>query len=1272
MSGQVEQLLPFDIRAMDAYPKSYVDHNLPFICISGIDSPLLNVGNHCAVTSSISDVAGYPQLHEQGLKIHSDFPLLTSAAAGEFLAAISRRDGSKRPWNSLYEQDNDDALRLRIEHTGRVFLLPPQHGTMLARETARSSIAPLPHSPISPLSPTSPIFPDGIMTSHWVSKHHLLVPAAVVNCFSYTTDLASASLNDNQLKIEINALKQDWIASGFKTRFFVALIGDDGPLHEDVTDRLANIRRSTGMDAKSLFFFPSKLPKQQIEERVDAMLYNIQTAVLEYYRDLSKHARRKRNRSSIPPPSAPPTTGTSQILTAQGWNIRYEFKLGVFAEFRQEMDTACRCYESAYDNLFTAEIFESIAGWTSRFDEARMLADVLALRIIRCLLWLQQSGAAVRAWSSHRDEIRSIVTRRGKGTKNYGFEAWEQRWSLIMAELIDKAEVFADETGSACIYAPLEKNVPALGKVRPWELLHHQGYWIYRSIRHAKRRRKFAESIPTEDRQPIDRENEGRTRTAQVTMYDTYLVGPPHEEYPLEENANMFHARMIVKLLQKALSEFDRRGQTRIVEQLSLDLATELVKLRQWQDGLRLLKRLWNDLSWRKSGWWSLMQRFASTLRECAVKCNDLETVLRIDWELLNRTFDHIRGSPINIQESLRDCTRTEAKPAVVFKGEDSVSCLSASLAFAKAEGHVGEPLLMQLIISSCASPTSSPISLSQVKIVFEGGIRPIKLEPDPASASSSEEEVTPHEILEVSLEDSATVTTGPSASNTINGLKSVVGATNLTFAPGQVRAFNLMSIPREAGEARPVSISLIVDDPTFNIDFVVMKELYNNDTWWKHCNNGIYPAKIGKSRNPTIVRVLPKPPKVKLTTPSLREHYYTDERIKLQIDVENTEDSVADIALEFRLLSTPDTSIEASWNHDACLESPEANEATDDQSGDTAKDNACRCPVGAVQPGDRRSSILLFTNTFDAADHEVEISAYYTLKSDPETLVFTTCRVGLSLTRPFEANYEIMARLDPEPWPSFFSWNDSGSGEEQEGKLANPGLRQRWCLNVKMVSFAMEPLIIEDVAVAQLGTANGCMCTVGPEHIVQGPYRNEIHPEELRVSEFDVEIQRLALDDRRTTCLNLALGIRWRRRNASPDDPPVLTTTTLAMPRFFIALGEPRVLASAVQSSDIQSLMHLTYTFENPSMHYLTFDITMEASDQFSFSGPKKWSLQLVPQNRVEVNYKILVNTQGAGQWIQPNLIVVDSYFNKTLNVLATEKMRTDKNGILIWVEGS
>lgn len=456
-----------------------------------------------------------------------------------------------------------------------------------------------------------------------------------------------SSLRDNQLKIEINGLKKEWVSSGYKTRFLVVLLSEDGESSylEDIDDRVAAIRRATNLDQRSIFVLPPDATSAELKEFTTSLLSLLHPSIMEYYRDLSKHARRKRNRNSIPPPTAPPTTGTSQTLSLQGWNVRYEFKLGIFAEFRQEMDAACRNYQSAYDTLFGQEVFENIAGWNPRFNDARLLADALAIRIVRCLLWAGQTPGAVRFWVSHKDHTQDIVNRRGKGTRNYGWEAWEATWSMVMAQLIHWAEVPSlsvdtspgQAEGQYALFVPRHKASPTGEALYPWEQLHHEGYWLYRSAKHSMLRRALAEQIPDEDRIPP-----GQSPASQIAsksyLYDTYLVPEPHVE--ASQQSVPGHSDQILRALKASLEEFSKRSQVRKVESLSLEVAEELMRIGSWSEAHIILRPLWSNLSWRRSGWWQLMAKFGWVLRECALRVQDSELIIRIDWELLNKGED--------------------------------------------------------------------------------------------------------------------------------------------------------------------------------------------------------------------------------------------------------------------------------------------------------------------------------------------------------------------------------------------------------------------------------------------------------------------------------------------------------------------------------------------------------------------------------------------------------------------------------------------------------
>lgn len=494
------------------------------------------------------------------------------------------------------------------------------------------------HSTLSPLSPGSSLYPDGLLGTRWIEKHQDLVPSAFLAFYTFTSDRKLSTLHDNLLKTDINSIKNIISQSGYRTRLAVALLSEKSIVQSpEVEERLANIRKATGLDSKtSLFFLPPQSSAVELQAFVETIITTIYPISIEYYRDLSKHSRRKRNRGIVPPPTAPPTSGTSQTLSSQGWNVRYDFKLGVFAEFRQEMDAAVRSYESGYEGLLGPDVLEAIASWSPRWNEARLLADVFAIRILRCLLWNGNSTAAVRRWSLHRERIRDFVDRRGKGSGTYGWEAWEARWATIMAEMIRKTSI-TEFTGSV-IYLPAEKSMAIGERMQPWEYLHHPGYWYRAAAKHQTARRTLAQAIPEEDRSPPGSSPASQIASKAYT-YDTYLCPEPHEESPLPGKTGIDHAAIITECLSNAIVEFEKRKQYRLVQELQLLSGNESMRREAWDDAVKILRSLWQKMSFRKEGWWNAVEEICWALRKAAVRAGDAGSVLAVDWELMNRSM---------------------------------------------------------------------------------------------------------------------------------------------------------------------------------------------------------------------------------------------------------------------------------------------------------------------------------------------------------------------------------------------------------------------------------------------------------------------------------------------------------------------------------------------------------------------------------------------------------------------------------------------------------
>lgn len=584
-----------------------------------------------------------------------------------------------------------------------------------------------------------------------------------------------------------------------------------------------------------------------------------------------------------------------------------------------------------------------------------------------------------------------------------------------------------------------------------------------------------------------------------------------------------------------------------------------------------------------------------------------------------------------------------------------------------------------QLVLQSHGHEKSAPIHLSEVKVDFDGNLRPITVINDPEIPSESDK---PNIVSFMSLHDPSILNASPNRSPTGN-LVSMVGKANLSLYPGQVKAFNLKSIPRESGEVRMASITLSVEEEKFNITYIVTDQSPLNSVWWTLGRNGYISKRVGKDRDTSSCSILPKPPKVRITTPNSRDQYYTDERVVIDIKTDNEEEESVEIFIEVKLHSTSEESAAFRWLDDI----PADRQLGDNiDSGTSTKmppdlTQILRRSVGTLERAKHTTFSVVLTNTKMPLDYELEINAFYHIVSDVETQIFKTVSLDFSFIKPFEANYDLLPRVHPAAWPDFFHVDDSLTDDDMEPEAH--GLQQRWCLNSKMISFAQEPLVIEAVSLTSTGISGGKIRLISEEK--GGVYgAQNLLPEDFRESNFTLEVQRFAMDDREAALLNFALDIRWRRgdegtletRPTSPENAQTAqttktattTTTTLSIPSFVISMSEPRVLASAAPSRTLPGFIHMTYTLENPSMHFLTFNLTMEASDQFAFSGPKALAVQLVPLSRHTVRYNLLAT--GRGTWIQPQLAVVDSYYNKNLRVLPTEGMKADRKGILVWVK--
>ena len=519
------------------------------------------------------------------------------------------------------------------------------------------------------------------------------------------------------------------------------------------------------------------------------------------------------------------------------------------------------------------------------------------------------------------------------------------------------------------------------------------------------------------------------------------------------------------------------------------------------------------------------------------------------------------------------------------------------------------------------------------------------------SSAAGGPEENRRIRLIKVYLTDTILVNKDTPGSGLQNGQPALVGSADLTFRPNQTRVFEFTYLLREAGHADALSATFSISSSLFDLDFVQTfeKTAHHPDVWW---GEKAVRKKVIREKNWSIT-ILPKPPKLELRIVELQEQYYTNEIIKLNLEIVNGEDIESVVWVDVKLLGegAPPITLKMASAIDSAIK---------ESLGDNKPSGTF---IGRIATTSSTFAEIYIPSIDIPATYDLTMHASYRLVSEMDTPVSRLMAIQLAVINPFEANYDFSPRLHPDPWLSFFSHDNS---KDVEAHLQLPlahGLSQKWCLTCRYFSFAAEDLIVEDLEIYIIGTNGGVQCsTKKATTIPEGGVR--VLPNSSDEAEFEVHTQKLSLDDRGTATLDVSLAIKWRRA----EEGSLVNTSILAVPRLLVSSSEPRVLATVSYSATIPSMIHFDVTIENPSNHFLTFGLTMEPSEKFAFSGMKQSTLQLVPLSRRTTRFRLLPFIRG--DWIGPiRCVIKDRYFQKILKIAPTDGMKADKEGILLFV---
>ena len=124
-------------------------------------------------------------------------------------------------------------------------------------------------------------------------------------------------------------------------------------------------------------------------------------------------------------------------------------------------------------------------------------------------------------------------------------------------------------------------------------------------------------------------------KSGDSSIYTSYLCTEPFGRPPLDAEFGSVNLGRLLETLQMSAEYFSKQNRLRTVERLRLEMATLNMGDGEWKAALRILLSVWQQLSWRREGWWDLVVEVGRALKTCAREVGDRETLIAVEWELL-------------------------------------------------------------------------------------------------------------------------------------------------------------------------------------------------------------------------------------------------------------------------------------------------------------------------------------------------------------------------------------------------------------------------------------------------------------------------------------------------------------------------------------------------------------------------------------------------------------------------------------------------------------
>ncbi|KAJ4962840.1 hypothetical protein NE237_022779 [Protea cynaroides] len=569
---------------------------------------------------------------------------------------------------------------------------------------------------------------SGILKRDWLLKHRTRVPAVVAALFR-SDQVSGDPTIWLQVCTDLENLKIVVRGRNIKLVVVVVQSTDKDEVSED---RMIALRKHAEVDSKYLLIFI-----RNDESELTKSLNRLGGAFAElaniYYRGEGRRIK---------------TCIEKKSFNFDELNIRYCFKVAVYAEFRRDWIEALRFYEDAYHALHEIIGTSARLPATQRLVEIKTVADLLHLKISALLL---HGGKVIEAVVWFKQHIASYKKLVGAPEVVSIHWAWMSRQFLVFAELLGTSAATIPSNPSL-VLGTSEK--PLTG----WEF--HPAYY-YELAAHYMREKRHCQEVAlsaSESSKGIGSSSESVIQSIFVGQFTRLLKQGEAATQPLTDAEYVHHvlaegkrfqdSYYIIALLKKSFESYSSLKSQRMASYCGNQMAREYFALGEFGSA----KSLFDGVAslYMQEGWITLLWEVLGSLRECSRRLGSVKDFIEYSLEMAalpissgaesfgcevygpagpptfpqrklvhKEVFGLVKGEPILTSDE-GNCILAITEDQPLHLEVDLISplrvVLLASVAFHDQVIKPGAPIPFTL---SLLSQLPNPVEISQLEIQF-------------------------------------------------------------------------------------------------------------------------------------------------------------------------------------------------------------------------------------------------------------------------------------------------------------------------------------------------------------------------------------------------------------------------------------------------------------------------------------------------------------------------------------------------------------------------